>query len=170
MSHILKDIQKRYNKRLTDAEDVQMLRLAVEDVKIDLTHNDVTKVKLKLHSFPDHQGKPSAYEHSISRALFEDLNIDLFKKVLEPIDKVLEAVELGKDEVDEVVLVGGSTRIPKVRQLIRDYFGKEPNVSIDPELAVASGVAIQAGIIGGAWPLTVSATELPTRIRKIHVN
>lgn len=72
--------------------------------------------------------------------------------------------------MNEVVLVGGSTRIPKVRQLIRDYFDKEPNVSIDPELAVASGVSIQAGILGGMWPLTVSAIELPVRAKKIQVN
>jgi stress 70 chaperone-associated protein len=107
---------------------------------------------------------------SISRQLFEELNVDLFEKALQPIDRVLEATQLTRDEVDEIVLVGGSTRIPKVRQLIRDYFHKKPNTAIDPELAVASGVSIQAGIIGGMWPLTVSAVELPTRVRKIHVH
>ena len=109
-------------------------------------------------------------QESISRELFEELNIDLFQKALKPIDRVLEATELTREDVDEVVLVGGSTRIPKVRQLIRDYFGKAPNTAIDPELAVVSGVSVQAGIIGGMWPLTVSAVELPSRVTKIHVH
>ena len=83
---------------------------------------------------------------------------------------MLEATQLSREQVDEIVLVGGSTRIPKVRQLIGDYFGKKPNTAVDPELAVASGVSVQAGILGGMWPLTVSAVELPTRVRKIHVH
>ena len=113
---------------------------------------------------------PVEFRYLITREQFEDLNQDLFQKVLEPIDKVLESTELPKDWVDEVVLVGGSTRIPKIRQLIRDYFSMEPNTAIDPELAVASGVAIQAGILGGMWPLTVSATELPSTVKKIHLH
>lgn len=101
--------------------------------------------------------------------MFEDLNKDLFEKVLEPVHKVLETLEMTKYDIDEIVLVGGSTRIPKVRKIIAEFFEKEPNTSVDPELAVASGVSIQAGIIGGMWPLTVSAVELPTRVQKIHL-
>lgn len=102
---------------------------------------------------------------------FEKLNDDLFQRVLQPIERVLKEVDLPKEYVDEVVLVGGSTRIPKVRQIIEEYFdGKKPNVAIDPELAVATGVAIQAGIIGGMWPLQVSALELPNHnLRKIQI-
>ena len=95
------------------------------------------------------------------------MNSDLFKKVLEPIDRVLEASELRPSDVEEIVLVGGSTRIPKIREIVRDYFGKEPNVSIDPELAVATGVSVQAGIMGGMWPLSVSAIETRTAVKKI---
>lgn len=76
---------------------------------------------------------------------------------------------LEKEEVDEIVLVGGSTRIPRIRRLISEYFGKEPNTSVDPDLAVVTGVAIQAGIMGGSWPLQVSAIEIPNRhLRKTN--
>ena len=83
---------------------------------------------------------------------------------------MLTDTEQTPEDVDEVVLVGGSTRIPKVREIIREFCGKEVNTAIDPELAVASGVAIQAGILGGMWPLTVSALELPTRVTKVQVH
>ncbi|KAK7110606.1 heat shock 70 kDa protein 13-like [Littorina saxatilis] len=165
LKHMTGLVKERFGQPLTDKADTQALRLQVEEAKLNLTHHLETHISLNLHSLG---GK--LLRESISRSLFEDLNYDLFKKALQPIDKVLQATELSRDEVDEIVLVGGSTRIPKVRELIRDYFGKKPNTAIDPELAVVSGVSIQAGIIGGMWPLTVSAVELPTRVRKIHVH
>ncbi|NXL89919.1 HSP13 protein, partial [Alectura lathami] len=111
------------------------------------------------------------FEREISRKLFEMLNEDLFEKILVPIDQVLKEGHLHKAEVDEIVLVGGSTRIPKIRQVIQDFFGKEPNTSVDPDLAVVTGVAIQAGIVGGSWPLQVSAIEIPNKhLRKTNFN
>lgn len=111
------------------------------------------------------------FETEISRKLFEKLNEDLFKKILVPIEQVLQEGHLGKAEVDEIVLVGGSTRIPKIREVIRDFFGKEPNTSVDPDLAVVTGVAIQAGILAGSWPLQVSAIEIPNKhLRKTNFN
>ena len=171
MNHMLKQVNLQYNQLLTDPEDIQTLRLAAEQAKLRLSTQPKTELTLNLHSLKGAKNvkTPVEFKYSITRELFEDLNKDLFNKVLEPIDKVLEAADLPKDLVDEVVLVGGSTRIPKVRQLIRDYFAMEPNTAIDPELAVASGVSIQAGILGGMWPLTVSATELPTKAKKIHL-
>jgi len=84
----------------------------------------------------------------LSRARFEELNMDLFQKTLSPVDKVLADAKLKKHEIQEVVLVGGSTRIPKVQQLLRDYFnGKEPNRGINPDEAVAFGAAVQGGVI-----------------------
>ncbi|XP_052773623.1 heat shock 70 kDa protein 13-like [Mya arenaria] len=163
MSHLKKVITQRYGDHLTDKEDLQSLLLHVEEIKINLTKDKDCEIEVWLHSL----GK--TFSEKITRTLFEDLNRDLFRKVLEPIKKVLEAVEMTKDDINEIVLVGGSTRIPKVRQLIAEFFEKEPNTSIDPELAVASGVSIQAGIIGGMWPLTVSAVELPTQVKKIHL-
>lgn len=111
------------------------------------------------------------FETEISRKLFEMLNEDLFEKILVPIEQVLKEGHLHKAEVDEIVLVGGSTRIPQVRKVIRDFFGKEPNISVDPDLAVVMGVAIQAGIVGGSWPLQVSAIEIPNKhLRKTNFN
>ncbi|KAM6439716.1 heat shock 70 kDa protein 13 [Rhynochetos jubatus] len=111
------------------------------------------------------------FEMEISRKLFETLNEDLFEKILVPIEQVLKEGHLHKTEVDEIVLVGGSTRIPQIRKVIRDFFGKEPNTSVDPDLAVVMGVAIQAGIVGGSWPLQVSAIEIPNKhLRKTNFN
>lgn len=168
MRFFLQQIQQDYNKPLTNPEDLQALRAVSEDVKLKLTDKPWVEVKLKLKSFSRPGGTP-VFTHTITREKFESLNSDLFKKILEPISVVLKETEMTPRDIDEVVLVGGSTRIPRVRDLIREYFGKDPNVSIEPELAVVTGVAIQAGIIGGAWPLAVSATELPSQVRKIHV-
>ncbi|XP_053561994.1 heat shock 70 kDa protein 13 [Bombina bombina] len=111
------------------------------------------------------------FEIEISRKLFETLNEDLFQKILVPLERVLREGHVDKEDVDEIVLVGGSTRIPRIRQVIRDFFGKDPNTSVDPDLAVVTGVAIQAGIMGGSWPLQVSAIEIPNRhLRKTNFN
>lgn len=111
------------------------------------------------------------FETEISRKLFEMLNEDLFEKILVPIEQVLKEGHLHKAEVDEIVLVGGSTRIPQIRRVIQDFFGKEPNTSVDPDLAVVMGVAIQAGIVGGSWPLQVSAIEIPNKhLQKTNFN
>lgn len=173
MAHVMQQIAVQFNRQLTDPEDIQALRLAVEDAKQNLTYHDSTALTLKIHSF---QGKvssstePVQYELNIDKRTFENLNSDLFEKVLEPIDRVLEATELPREDVDEIVLVGGSTRIPKVRQIITEYFSKVPNTSIEPELAVVMGSSLQAGVIGGMWPLTVSAIEQRSPVlKKIHV-
>jgi len=90
------------------------------------------------------------FNSNITRARFEDLCGDYFRKCLEPVEKVLTDAGMSKSQIDEVVLVGGSTRIPKVQQLIKDFFnGKEPNKSINPDEAVAYGAAVQAAILTG---------------------
>lgn len=169
MSYLMSLVQERFNKELTNSEDIQRLRQEVEAAKINLTNTMEAFIHVKLPSL--NQGKKLAiFEELVSRQTFEKINADLFIKVLQPIKRVLQEVNYPKSAVDEVVLVGGSTRVPKIRQIIQEYFdGKPPNVSIDPELAVASGVAIQAGIIGGMWPLQVSAIEVFNHIKKVHV-
>lgn len=157
----------------TVKEDIQRLRQAVEAAKINLTvQTSVTiSVPLHLHTSEEDPGAPAAvlFRTEIGRELFEDLNRDLFQKILAPIETVLDEGHLKKEDVDEIVLVGGSTRIPRIRRLISEYFGKEPNTSVDPDLAVVTGVAIQAGIMGGSWPLQVSAIEIPNRhLRKTN--
>ncbi|XP_053503746.1 heat shock 70 kDa protein 13 [Ictalurus furcatus] len=151
-------------------EDVQRLRQAVEEAKLGLTVNSSVslKVPLRLRTAGEQEERVT-FQQELSRQLFEELNADLFQKILAPIETVLEEGRLEKDEVDEVVLVGGSTRIPRVRQIISEYFGKEANTRVDPDLAVVTGVALQAGIMGGSWPLQVSAIEIPNRhLRKTN--
>jgi len=90
------------------------------------------------------------FSETLTRARFEELCSDLFKKTLKPVQQVLDDASLKKSEIDEIVLVGGSTRIPKVQQLIKDFFnGKEPNRGINPDEAVAYGASVQGGILGG---------------------
>jgi heat shock protein 1/8 len=87
---------------------------------------------------------------SITRARFEELCQDLFRSTLEPVEKVLRDSKIDKGSVHEIVLVGGSTRIPRIVKLVSDYFnGKEPNKSINPDEAVAYGAAVQAAILSG---------------------
>lgn len=160
LEYLLSSIHQQFGETLENLEDIQKLHHKVESIKLDLTTDLEVTIHLPLPSL-NHGKSLAVFKINITRSTFEKLNKDLFEKVLEPIKKVLQVTELNEHEVDEVVLVGGSTRIPKVRQIIKDYFnGKDPNVSIDPELAVATGVAIQAGILGGAWPLQVAAIEI----------
>ena len=165
LEYILERIKETFNKPLVDKEDLQALRNQVEEAKLNLTYHNSALISLQLHSFDS-----STFKETITRTLFEKINSDLFLRVLEPIDRVLQATELTADEVDEIVLVGGSTRIPRVISLVEEHMGRRPNTKLDPELAVVTGVSVQAGILGGMWPLTVSAVELPTRVRKIHVH
>jgi stress 70 chaperone-associated protein len=170
LQYFLRTIEEQYGKHRLSMEDIQRLHQLVESVKLNLTIDSHVAVHFPLPSL--NSGKSlAAFELNITRLTFEKLNKDLFEKVLDPVKKVLEVTELEQSDVDEIVLVGGSTRIPRIRQIIKDYFnGKEPNVSIDPELAVATGVAIQAGILGGAWPLHVSAIEIQNQdLKKINV-
>merc|ERR1712158_16267 len=85
-----------------------------------------------------------------TRAKFEELNMDLFRSTMKPVQKVLEDADMQKKDIDEIVLVGGSTRIPKVQQLVKDFFnGKEPVKGINPDEAVAFGAAVQGGVLSG---------------------
>lgn len=89
------------------------------------------------------------FNEELTRAKFEELNADLFKKTIGPVQTALEDSGFKKTDIHEIVLVGGSTRIPKIRKLVQDFFGKEPNTGINPDEAVAYGAAVQGGIICG---------------------
>src|SRR5271170_7126456 len=102
-------------------------------------------VRIEIDSF--FEGKD--FSESLTRAKFEELNLDLFRKTMKPVEQVLKDANIKKSEVDDIVLVGGSTRIPKVQQLLEDYFGKRASKDINPDEAVAHGAAIQAGILSG---------------------
>jgi len=108
--------------------------------------SSVHQVKVEVESLIDGED----FSETLTRARFEDLNNDLFRKTLKPLEQVMKDAGLKKNEIDEIVLVGGSTRIPKVQQLLKDFFnGKEPNRGINPDEAVAYGAAVQGGILSG---------------------
>lgn len=90
------------------------------------------------------------FSEPLTRAKFEELNMDLFKKTMDPVKKAMEDAGLKKTDIKEIVLVGGSTRIPKVQQMLKDFFdGKEPSRGVNPDEAVAYGAAVQGGILSG---------------------
>lgn len=169
--YVSERVLQQYGVAPSLKEDIQRLRQAIEEAKLNLTVNSSVSLQVPLHlqTTGAQQEERVTFQQELSRQLFEELNADLFQKILAPIKTVLEEGRLEKDKVDEVVLVGGSTRIPRVRQIISEYFGKEVNTRVDPDLAVVTGVALQAGIMGGSWPLQVSAIEIPNRhLRKTN--
>merc|ERR1712022_76773 len=129
---------------VNDKRALQKLRREVERVKRTLSTQH--QARLEIEGLIDGQD----FSETLTRARFEELNVDLFKKTLGPVQKVLEDADMSKSEVDEIVLVGGSTRIPKVQTLLKDYFdGKEPSKGVNPDEAVAFGAAVQGGILSG---------------------
>jgi len=145
MEHFLQLIKKKTKKDLSkDLRALAKLRREIEKAKRSLS--SVHQTKVEIESLVDGED----FSETLTRAKFEELNNDLFKKTLKPVSQVLKDSGLKKTEIDEIVLVGGSTRIPKVQQLIKDFFnGKEPNRGINPDEAVAYGAAVQGGILSG---------------------
>jgi len=146
MDYFMKLYKKKTGKDVRKSDrSVQKLRREVEKAKRALS--SAHQAKIEIESFFEGED----FSETLTRAKFEELNMDLFRSCMEPVKKVLEDGDLAKDEIDEIVLVGGSTRIPKVQQLVKDYFGgKEPSRGINPDEAVAYGAAVQGGILGGA--------------------
>ena len=130
-----------------DAKAMQRLKEAAETAKIELSTTTSTEINLPYLSM-DQEG-PKHMERSLSRAKFEQLADSLFDRVLEPTRKALKSAKLSVDDIDEVILVGGSTRIPKVQTLVKDFFKREPNKSVNPDEVVAIGAAIQGGVLAG---------------------
>lgn len=127
-----------------DKRALQKLRKEVERVKRALSSQQQARLEI------EDLAEGFDLSETLTRARFEELNNDLFKKTMGPVARVLEDSDLSKSEIDEIVLVGGSTRIPKVQQLISEYFGgKEPSKGINPDEAVAYGAAVQGGILSG---------------------
>jgi len=145
MQHFMKIFNKKHNKDMgKDKRALQKLRREVEKTKRALSSTHQARIEIEaLFDGVD-------FSETLTRARFEEINNDLFKNTLGPVKQVLEDSGLKKNQIDEVVLVGGSTRIPKIQQLMKDFFnGKEPNRGINPDEAVAYGAAVQAGILSG---------------------
>merc|ERR1712193_186002 len=145
MDHFMKLYKKKTGKDIRkDNRAVQKLRREVEKAKRSLyaTHS----ARIEIESFFDGED----FSETLTRAKFEELNNDLFRGTLKPVQKVMEDGEMKKNEIDEIVLVGGSTRIPKIQSLVKEFFnGKEPSKGINPDEAVAYGATVQAGVLSG---------------------
>jgi len=145
MQYFIKMMKKKNQVDISkDKRALQKLRKEVERVKRALSSQQQARLEI------EDLAEGFDFSETLTRARFEELNNDLFKKTLGPVGKVMDDADVAKSEVDEIVLVGGSTRIPKVQQLLSDYFGgKEPSKGINPDEAVAYGAAVQGGILSG---------------------
>ncbi|MBF2073184.1 MAG: molecular chaperone DnaK [Synechococcales cyanobacterium C42_A2020_086] len=132
----------------TDKMALQRLREAAEKAKIELSSMLTTSINLPFITADD--SGPKHLEMELTRAKFEELVNDLIQSTIEPVTQALKDCDLSPNEIDRIILVGGSTRIPAVQEAIRSYFGgKAPDRSVNPDEAVALGAAIQAGVLGG---------------------
>ena len=130
-----------------DPMALQRLKEAAEKAKIELSNQTSTEINLPYIMPVD--GIPKHLVKTLTRAKFEQLCDSLFERSIEPCRKALEDAKLKASDIDEVLLVGGSTRIPKVQELVKEFFGKEPNKSVNPDEVVAIGAAIQGGVLAG---------------------
>jgi len=146
---------------------LQRLKEAAEKAKIELSSTQETEINLPFLT-ADQTG-PKHLVKKLSRAKFEQMCDDLFTRALEPTKKCLADSKKNPKEIDEVVLVGGSTRVPKIQQLVKEFFGKEPNRTVNPDEVVAIGAAVQGGVLTGevkdillldVTPLTLSIETL----------
>jgi L1 cell adhesion molecule like protein len=145
VNHFVQEFKRKHKKDLTtNARALRRLRTACERAKRTLSSSAQTSVEIdSLYEGVD-------FYTSITRARFEELCQDLFRSTMDPVERVLRDSKIDKASVHEIVLVGGSTRIPKIQKLVSDFFnGKEPNKSINPDEAVAYGAAVQAAILTG---------------------
>ena len=145
MNYYMGLIKKKHGKDISnDKKSVQKLKREVEKAKRALSSTH--EVKFEIENFLDGED----FSETLTRAKFEELNNDLFKKTLGPVQIALDDAQLKKTDIDEIILVGGSTRIPKIKQLIKEFFnGKEPSTGINPDEAVAYGAAVQGGVLCG---------------------
>merc|ERR1719502_955068 len=145
VNHFTQEFKRKFKKDITsNARALRRLRTACERAKRTLSSTAQTTIEIdSLYEGID-------FYSSITRARFEELNMDLFRNCMDPVEKTLRDAKIDKGSVHEVVLVGGSTRIPKIQSLLQDFFnGKELNKSINPDEAVAYGAAVQAAILSG---------------------
>lgn len=145
VNHFVQEFKRKYKKDLTqNKRALRRLRTACERAKRTLSSS--TQASIEIDSL--YEGID--FYTSITRARFEELNADLFRSTMEPVEKSLRDAKMDKAQIHDIVLVGGSTRIPKVQKLLQDFFnGKELNKSINPDEAVAYGAAVQAAILHG---------------------
>ena len=148
MDYIVEEIKKETGADVSgDQMAMQRIKDEAEKAKKDLSN--ATMATISLPFIAQVNGAPVNYEGELSRAKFESLNKDLFDSTLESVRKALKDAKLSASDIDQVVLVGGSTRIPYIQDLVKKELGKEPNKSVNPDEVVAMGAAIQGGVLTG---------------------
>ena len=148
MDYIIDEFKKDQGIDLhTDKAAIQRVKEAAEKAKIELSTSLETEINLPFVT-ADASG-PKHLQMNITRAKLESLIGDFIEKTLKPCEKVLADSKIDKKDIDEVILVGGMTRMPAVREAVKKFWGKEPNHSVNPDEAVAIGAAIQGGVLGG---------------------
>jgi len=130
-----------------DRQALQRLKDAAEEAKIELSNKKETTVNLPFITATD--SGPVHLEQSITRATFEKLTSDLIERTVEPTEQALSDADYGKSDIDEVILVGGSTRMPQVQEKVEELVGQEPKKNVNPDEAVALGAAVQGGVLSG---------------------
>lgn len=145
VNHFAQEFKRKHKKDLsTNKRALRRLRTACERAKRTLSSSTQASIEI------DSLFEGTDFYTSITRARFEELNADLFRSTMEPVEKAIRDAKMDKSSIHDIVLVGGSTRIPKVQKLLQDFFnGKELNKSINPDEAVAYGAAVQAAILHG---------------------
>jgi len=145
---LVDEFKSEYSTDLTqDPMALQRLKEAAEKAKIELSSSTSTEINLPYIMPVD--GVPRHLVKSLTRAKFEQLAHDLIKRTIDPCEKALKSAGLSKSDIDEVILVGGSTRIPAVVENVKDFFGKEPSKGVNPDEVVSIGAAIQGGVLTG---------------------
>ncbi|EGP92295.1 immunoglobulin heavy chain-binding protein, KAR2 [Zymoseptoria tritici IPO323] len=144
VDYFVKSYNKKHSTDITkNAKTMGKLKREVEKAKRSLSSQMSTKIEIEAF----HEG--ADFSETLTRAKFEELNNDLFKKTLKPVEQVLKDAKIKKSDIDDIVLVGGSTRIPKVQAMLEEYFGKKASKGINPDEAVAYGAAVQGGVLSG---------------------
>ncbi|KAF2123890.1 heat shock protein 70 [Dothidotthia symphoricarpi CBS 119687] len=147
-NRVINYFTKKYNKEKSvditkDAKTMGKLKREVEKAKRTLSSQKTTKIEIESFF------KGEDFSETLTRAKFEELNNDLFKKTLKPVEQVLKDAKMKKSDIDDIVLVGGSTRIPKVQAMLEEFFGKKARKDVNPDEAVAFGAAVQGGVLSG---------------------
>ncbi len=144
------EFKAEYNVDLRkDKQALQRLIEASEKAKIELSGLPETTISLPFIAMDPASNAPLYLEKKLSRSKFEDLISKLLGRIRGPVEQALKDAKLSKDKIDEVILVGGSTRVPAVKKLVKELLGKEPNQTVNPDEVVALGAAIQAGVLTG---------------------
>lgn len=148
IDHLAKEFKKDEGIDLReDPMAMQRLKDAAEKAKVELSSSQKTNVNLPFITATD--SGPKHLNIDVTRSQFEKMIDDLIQKTLDPCQKVLNDADFSKNDIDQVILVGGSTRIPKIQEIVKDFFGKDPSKGVNPDEVVAVGAAIQGGVMSG---------------------